>query len=263
VADRPLTFTSPTVQRLRRLAGRRSARLDEGVVVVEGALLVREAAAAGWSVEAQFLAPDAEPAVDAPAHVLAAGVVERVATTEHPQPVIAVVRRRTWTLDGLTALAAASPAAPVVVMAGVADPGNAGTIIRSAEAAGAVGVVTTMGSVDVTNPKVVRASAGALFHVPVVDGVAGERLGSLGRRLLGAVAAGEVSYTACDLCDAVALVMGNEAHGIPADVALDGTIRIEHAGRAESLNVAMAATVLCFEALRQRTSGRGGPQPLG
>jgi TrmH family RNA methyltransferase len=263
VADRPLTFTSPTVQRLRRLAGRRSARLEEGVVVVEGALLVREAAAAGWQVEAQFLAPGAEPAVDAPTHPLAAGVVERVATTEHPQPVIAVVRRRTWTLDELAVLAAASPAAPVVVMAGVADPGNAGTIIRSAEAAGVVGVVTTAGSVDVTNPKVVRASAGALFHVPVADGVPGERLGALGRRLVGAVASGDVPYTACDLCAGVALVMGNEAHGIPREVALDGTVRIEHAGRAESLNVAMAATVLCFEALRQRATGHGGRRSLG
>ncbi len=140
----------------------------------------------------------------------------------------------------------------VVVAAGLADPGNVGTILRSAEAAGADAVVLTAGAVDVFNPKVVRASAGALFRVPVAVDVAAGALGDLGVALLGTVATGGVPYDEAPLDGACALVLGNEAHGLPPGLALDGLVSIPHAGRAESLNVAMAATVLCFEAARRR-----------
>jgi TrmH family RNA methyltransferase len=141
----------------------------------------------------------------------------------------------------------------VVVAAGVADPGNAGTIVRSAEAAGADGVVFTVGSVDVFNPKVVRASAGALFRVPVAVEVAVGALRALGVPLLGTAAARGTPYDECAvLGEACAILLGNEAHGLRVDIALDELVTIPHAGRAESLNVAMAATVLCFEAARRR-----------
>ncbi|MBI5089584.1 MAG: RNA methyltransferase, partial [Actinobacteria bacterium] len=97
---------------------------------------------------------------------LAPNVMERVATTESPQPVLGVVRRRTSTLDSLVG------STFVLAADRIADPGNAGTILRSAEAAGVDAVVLTQGSVDAFNPKVVRASAGALFEVPVVVDVA-------------------------------------------------------------------------------------------
>jgi TrmH family RNA methyltransferase len=224
------------------------------VLVVEGPLLVREAAEAGWAVEVQFLAPGAQPAVDGPACWLAEGVLERVSSTEHPQPVLAIVERRSWRFADLES---GHPDRPLLVLAGVGDPGNAGTILRSAEAAGIIGVVTTPGSVDLSNPKVVRASAGALFHVPTVEDVEPADLRLLRRRLIGASASGSVSYLCADLVSAVALVVGNEAHGIADDVPIVESVRIDHEGRAESLNVAMAATVLCFEALRQRRSRSG------
>lgn len=243
-----LTFSNPHVQRLRRLLGRRSARHDEGVFVVEGPTLIAEAARAGWTVLEQFVAPGGS-AVDGAGgvvHHLAPNVIERAASTESPQPVLALVqmqRPSRTVLDEATFL---------VVADAIADPGNAGTILRSAEASGADAVVLTAGSVDVFNPKVVRASAGALFHVPVFTDLTLGDLRRDGRRLLATSSHQGSAHTATDLVAPVAIVVGNEAHGVPDDAPVDGWITIPHRGRGESLNVAMAATVLCFEAARQR-----------
>ena len=123
----------------------------------------------------------------------------------------------------------------------------------SCEAAGADAVALTPDTVDVTNPKVVRAAAGALFLLPVVDQVELGEVRSLGLRLLGTTARGGTPYTQADLTGRVAVVVGNEAHGLPDDSPVDEWISIPHSGRAESLNAAMAAAVICFEAMRQRT----------
>jgi TrmH family RNA methyltransferase len=236
-----LSFANPQVQRLRRLLGRRSSRSEEGAFVVEGAVLLRQAVAAGWTVEAQFVAPGGEPVeCDAPVLQLGPNVLERVASTETPQPLLAVVRARAQVLPAAASL--------VLVADRLADPGNAGTIIRSAEAAGADAVVLTPGSVDVLNPKVVRASAGSLFRVPVVEGP----LTVTGLHLLGTSSHHGTSYTATDLTSPVAIVVGNEAHGLPADAPVDAWLTIPTATPVESLNAAMAATVLLFEAARQR-----------
>jgi TrmH family RNA methyltransferase len=243
----PLTFSNPHVQRLRRLLGRRSARHDEGVFVVEGPTLVAEAAAAGWRIVEQFVAPGAAPVgTDGAVRELGPGVLERVASTEAPQPVLAVVEMRPpapTTLDAATFL---------LVADALADPGNAGTLLRSGEASGADAVVFTPGSVDVYNPKVVRASAGALFHVPVFTDVTLAGLRRPGRRLLGTSSHRGTPHTSTDLVSPVGIVVGNEAHGLADDAPLDGWITIAQRGRSESLNVAMAATVLCFEVARQR-----------
>lgn len=217
--------------------------------MVEGAVLIREAAAAGWSIEGEYLAPSAEPASSAPVYELAAGVLERIASTERPQPNLAVVRMP----DRATEVAdvAAADAAFVVAALGLADPGNLGTILRSAEAAGVDAVVLTPGSVDPFNPKVVRASAGALFRVPVLSAGPAE-LRAAGFRLLGTSSHRGERHVDADWSGRVALLLGNEAHGLPDDVTVDGWVRIEHRGRAESLNVAMAATLLVFEAARHR-----------
>lgn len=231
--------------------------------------MLNEALDAGAEVEAVFAAPDAPAAIleraeaaGVPVHALASGVIERVAGTVTPQPVIATVPFVDVGLDALR------PADLVVVCVDVRDPGNAGTVLRSAAAAGAGGVVLCDGSVDVANPKTVRASAGSLFHVPVVAGgdpvdVLG-RLGEWGLHRLGAVASGGADYAAVDLVRPAALVLGNEASGLPDAIGtagvLDGQISIPMAGRAESLNVGMAAAVLCFEAARQRRAVR---EPAG
>jgi TrmH family RNA methyltransferase len=114
-------------------------------------------------------------------------------------------------------------------------------------------VVVTPGSVDETNPKVVRASAGALFNVPVVTATLPD-VAAAGLRLIGSSSHRGVAHTAADWSGQIAIVAGNEAAGLDPDAPVEQWVRIEHRGRGESLNVAMATTVLCFEALRQRTA---------
>lgn len=178
---------------------------------------------------------------------LAPGVLERVAATVTPQPVLAVFPM----LD-----VAVVPAGGrfVVVMADVRDPGNAGTVLRTADASGADAVVCSGSTVDPFNPKTVRASAGSLFHVPiVVEHDVAAALGALGGyRRVGAVVRDGEDYADYDWTQPSALVLGNEAVGLPDDLALDARVLIPMHGRAESLNVGMACAVLCFEAARQR-----------
>ena len=239
----PLGFTNPQIQRLRRLLGRRSARWDEGAFVVEGETLLREAVSAGWQVEAQYLAPGARGVPGVPVRDLAAGVMERVASTESPQPVLGVVAMPSVSSESV------ADAKRVVVCAGVSDPGNLGTILRSAEAAGFDLVALTPGSVDPFSPKSVRASAGAIFHVPVVVDVDPSQLGV---ELIGTSSHLGSPFTETDLTGPVGIVIGNEAHGVPEHLDVKRWVTIPHAGRAESLNAAMAATLLVFEVLRQR-----------
>ena len=255
-----LALRHQKVQRLRRLLSRRSAREAEGAFVVEGAKVLAEALDAGAPVESVYVAagasaaPLARRAYEAGVRVyeLAPGVIERVADTVTPQPLMAVVPfvdRPRASLRGADLL---------VVAVDVRDPGNAGTVLRSAEAAGAGGVLFCDGSVDVYNPKAVRASAGSLFHVPVVAG--GDpvqvlrEMSDWGVRRFATTASGGRDYDGVDLTGPVAFVLGNEANGLPPEVEdlVDERVTIPMVGRSESLNVGMAAAVLCFEAARQR-----------
>lgn len=240
------------VQELRRLLGRRSARTEAGVVVVEGRVALADAVAAGWTVEAQFIDGDGEPvAVAAPLYRLAAGVIQRVATTETAQPVIGVVSWREPDPELI------ERAGFVVVAHEVGDPGNAGTLLRSAEAAGADVVVFTPGSVDVRNPKVVRASAGAIFRIPIAVDIPLATLQRPDRAMWGTSSHHGVPHDLAHLTGRLVLVLGNEVRGLPEDSPVDGWLTIEHQGQSESLNVAMAATVLCFEVSRQRRRATG------
>jgi TrmH family RNA methyltransferase len=193
---------------------------------------------------------------------LAPGVIERVADTVTPQPVLAVIGFEPVALEEI------GEVSMVMVCVDVRDPGNAGTMIRMADAAGVGAVVCCDGTVDPTNPKTVRASAGSLFHVPTVVG--GEPVSVIGAlRARGFVSVGATvhtggDYTRFDWLQKVAVVFGNEATGLDASVVgcLDHQVTIPMVGRAESLNVSVSAAALCFEALRQRrwaAAGDGAP----
>lgn len=237
------------------------------------------AVTSGAPVEAIYYSPDVTASPSALALIersraagirvfpLQAGVLERVADTVTPQPVVGVVGRVDRALDAL--LETSSPGAPFVVCVDVRDPGNLGSIIRSADASGAAGVICCEGSADAFNPKTVRASAGSLFHVPVVVDLACDdalnALAAAGFELVGTVAHDGEDYALAELGDRVALVLGNEAQGLDPAVAsrLDLSLSIPMSGKAESLNVAMAATVLCFELARRRRAGGGrSAEPL-
>ena len=178
-----------------------------------------------------------------PVHRLGRGVAERVSDTQTPTGLLAIVDMPEAALDVLT------DAELAVVADRITDPGNLGTILRSAEAAGVDVVVTTPGTVDPYNPKTVRASAGSLFHVPVVAAELAD-VRAAGLRLLGTSSHTGMPHTAVDWRGRLAIVAGGESHGLEPTAPVDEWVRIEHHGRAESINVAMAVTVLCFEAAR-------------
>ena len=271
-----LSFRHAKVQRLRRLIARRSARIAERAFVVEGVTLLAEALAAGVAVESVYVAPGGHEGPSAAAvlsahtagarvYDLAEGVLERIAGTVTPQPVLAVLP---FVGVGLEEL---SEATLLVICVDVRDPGNAGTVLRSAEAAGVDGVVCCDGTVDMYNPKCVRASAGSLFHVPVVAGgdalTVLQQIGGWGLQRLGTAVSRGQEYTQANLRRPTALVLGNEARGLPVaplDRVLDGVVHIPMSGRGESLNVGMACAVLAFEAARQRRlPAAGNPETSG
>jgi TrmH family RNA methyltransferase len=178
-------------------------------------------------------------------------VLAALSETRTPQGVVAVARMP----DGTAEVPA--DADLVLVLAGVSDPGNAGTLVRSAVAAGAGAVVFTEGSVDPLGPKTVRASAGALFHTTILRDVAVEEvttdLRSRGLLVVGAAVQGE-PIDRLDLTGPVAFVLGNEAWGLPEELSLglDAVASIPMPGPTESLNVGVAGSILLFEAVRQR-----------
>jgi RNA methyltransferase, TrmH family len=259
------------VQRLRRLLRRSNVREAEHAFVAEGAKVVEAAIEAGAPIESLFVSAGWRSSAATVAVVerangiglrvfeLGPGVMERVADTVSPQSVCAVVGAVDLRLDELVSGSASAATRDVVIVCvDVRDPGNLGSILRVAGATGVSGVICCAGTVDPYNPKVVRASAGALFRLPLVTGVApGEALGVLaehGFRCWATVPAGGTDYASADLDGPTALVLGNEAAGLPEDVVarIDGALTIPMAEGTESLNVAMTAAVLCFEVARRR-----------
>ncbi|MCG3041603.1 RNA methyltransferase [Streptomyces sp. S1A] len=266
---------SPRVTAVRRLA-RRNTRGKERRFLAEGPQAVREAAghrSGGESTLTElFTTPEAaERHADIVAAARAAGARVRTATDEviaelsqtvTPQGLVGICRFLDLPFDRVLA---ARPRL-VAVLANVRDPGNAGTVLRCADAAGADAVVLTDASVDLYNPKSVRASAGSLFHLPVAVGVPVERavagLREAGVRVLAADGAGEHDLdTELDegrMGGPTAWVFGNEAWGLPEETRAlaDEVVRVPIHGRAESLNLATAAAVCLYASARaQRAPG--------
>lgn len=240
---------------------KRTLREEERRFLVEGAQAVGEALAEDGRLLSLFVTDELDPlAVRArqagvPVDQVTERVMERLTSTVSPQGMVGVAPFVDVPIDAL-----AGPG-PVAVLHEVRDPGNAGTILRSADAAGAVGVVFAGSSVDAYNAKAVRASAGSIFHVPVVRGVGTEEaLGSLRTKGFAVIAMdmyGDVDLFEAELPRSSVFVLGNEAHGLPPEIltTADHRVRVPHAGKAESLNLAAAATVCLFEwARRGRTS---------
>lgn len=188
-------------------------------------------------------------------HDVTEGVLASLADTVTPQGLVGIARLPHAALDDALPLATRPL---TVVLVEVADPGNVGTAVRTADAAGAAGVVVTAGSADVRNPKAVRASAGSLFHLPVATGVPFAEVAQACRRrgvaIVGADSRGERRHVEVDLLRPTAVVFGNEAHGLDSGVlaACDVVARVPIHGRAESLNLAATVAVFAYEASRQR-----------
>jgi len=267
VASRP-AITSPRSARAvaaRRLATR-SFRAERGLFLAEGPQAVREAAGHPAGIAELYFtaaASDRHPEIIEAAHAAGAmllpatdEVIASISDTVHPQGMVAVCHR----LDSTLADALSAPPWLVVLLAHVRDPGNVGSVIRAADAAGADAVLVSDESVDVYNPKAVRASVGSLFHVPIVVGVtietALEQCRAAGIRILAADGTGPLDLD--DEADSGALraptcwVFGNEAWGLPEEIRnlADAVVRIPIHGRAESLNLSTAAAVCLYASAR-------------
>jgi len=246
-------------------------RDESGLAGIEGPNLVEEALRAGVRIATVFGAQGSEKLIqrlNLPPEIevlmLPRELLDSALATETPQAIAALVEPPDWTWAHLLG-AEKSAAAMIVVLAGLQDPGNLGTILRSAEAFGADGVVSLPGTVSAWNPKAVRASAGSVFRVPIVaasevDAMA--RLREAGVRIIATTVYGAKPADIQILSEPIALLIGNEGQGVPADLIskADGVVTIPCPGPVESLNAAVATSVLLYEASRQRSIHSGGPQ---
>jgi TrmH family RNA methyltransferase len=207
------------------------------VILVEGAVLIGEALSAGWNVIEEFVGPGGQPVSSAPCFELSDAALERVATTSEPQPNVALVEHGERSLP--------VEAQSLMVLDQLRDPGNVGTLIRSAEAAGLDAVVCTPGTADVFAPKTIRSSAGAVFHVPIMM-LSLEEIASLGFVMVATSSHRGLPYRSFDWKRKIAFVLGNEAHGVNEGGVVSEWVSIPQRGRSESLNVAMAGTLLAF-----------------
>jgi TrmH family RNA methyltransferase len=218
--------------------------------------LISEALDAGFEILEQYVRADYFEfmAPDMQTHELEVHTFNSVSNTDSPRGVLAVCR-----IPEQSAVAFGSNDW-LLVLHEVSDPGNLGTLVRSAEAAGAAGVVLVGSTVDPWSPKVLRASAGSMFHVPMWQVNSLEDLRDVGVRLLGTtshtngVAGGAVSLYEADFSGCVGVVVGNEAHGLDPSAPVDQWLTIPHVGRSESLNVAMAGTVIAMQISHARQS---------
>ena len=261
-----------------RAALRGGVATEAGAVGVEGVRLVEEALHSRCRVDAVLFSESGErhreklaafvskPETAFPVLRTTDRLFEGIADTDHPQGVAALVRPRKLELEELLSTPPGACAPLLVVLAGVQDPGNVGTIVRTAAAFGATGAVTTAtgqsGTASPFAPKAMRASAGAALHLPIVSGMA------LGILLTQLKLNGIRTFASCvdrkeakviapweaNWCEPVALLVGNEGAGLPEGVvqAADVRVHIPMLTKVESLNAAAAAAVVLYEAFRQR-----------
>ncbi len=250
---------NPALQELRRTirTGRPSGG---GVIAIEGPHLLEEAVDSGLPIQRVFVTSAARERyaevlthVDAELTEVTERALAAAAETETNQGIVALVRPRTWTWPDLL-----KDPAMLVILDGIQDPGNAGTIIRSAEAFGATGAVLTAESVRAANGKFLRASAGSLFRIPFLEGLdpadLARRISSSSLALFALAASGGDEITNANFGQPCALVVGNEGSGISPELLRAARVLRIPVRKVESLNAGVACSIALFEAYRQRGS---------
>lgn len=256
-----LTSAKNPLLKIVRRATTRGALTVEGFCIAEGFHLLDEALKSGCevftvmfaeyareSVERMAIALDAE----SPAYMLPNALFREISTTEASQGVIALVRAPSWTLEQVM-----QPGALTVVLDGVQEPGNAGAIVRTAEAFGAGGIVFLKGTVSPFNPKCLRASAGSLFRFAFVQNVEDQEfqgaVAKLGLRVIATLPDGPLPVQEADWNGGCAILIGSEGRGVRTELSRDAVkVRIPTSA-VESLNASVAAGVVLYEAQRQRS----------
>jgi TrmH family RNA methyltransferase len=251
---------NPKIKQWSQLLTKRG-RESQGKFILEGIHLVQEALKAQlelevilYSLEKGYPAELVER-YELPCEVIGVSeaVLAKCSDTQTPQGVMAVAVKPEWNTQQMLE----QPRALVVVVDGVQDPGNLGTIIRSADAVGATGVVLGRGTVDLYNPKTIRSTMGSLFHLPILECDLNEILPLVEQHQIQLVSTSLQAEQSCyelDMTRTTWIIVGNEGSGVNAELQqfVSKQIIIPMRGQAESLNVAMATTVLLFEAARQR-----------
>ncbi|HXJ86843.1 MAG TPA: RNA methyltransferase [Candidatus Binatia bacterium] len=266
--------------KLRRIEGRHNALVKElrrtfaraecnesGECAIEGVRIAEEAIRSGLKFRAVFFRESAQnlaerllPQIDSHVETLLVpdSIFDGAVPSETPQGIAALVRLRGFSLDDILERLQAGP---VMVLAGVQDPGNLGTILRSAEAFGSAGVVLGEGTVSPFNSKVIRASAGSIFRLPLVLAKADRELESVIAKLrsqsVRLFATSSHKGTPLDqahLTGPSAIFIGSEGSGLPRSLMtqVDELIAIPHAAQVESLNAGVAGSIVLYEAARQR-----------
>lgn len=273
VPERIESARNPVLKLVRSLISSRRRRQELGLSVLEGVRLAREAVDAGLGVEVVLCADSlaAEERGRAVLRALAAtgartvrvpdALLERLADTVTPQGLLAAFRIPRARLEDLSlAPAPGAPAAPLLVADGLQDPGNLGTLLRSAHAFGSAGAVVTGAAADPWAPKVVRAAMGSLFRLPVAvepdNGAVADWLRRHGVRVLTADPRGALLPWEVDWTGPVAVVIGSEARGPSPELDRLAAVRVRipMPGGTESLNAAIAGSLLLYEALRRRAT---------
>lgn len=252
---------NPLLKEVRRAASK-GTLTESGFCLAESLHLLEEALRSGCEVRAVIAAESARVLSEPRAPVAQHEIIEvpdalfrELSTTEASQGVMALVRPPSWTLDSLFRRAPAL----VVVLDGIQDPGNAGAILRAAEAFEASGAMLLKGTANPYNPKALRAAAGSTFRLPLMAGLEPEAavaaLEARGIQVFAAMPGRGRTPAECDLGKACALVVGSEARGVGAAFGKATAVRIP-ISRVESLNVSVAAAILLYESQRQRSSRR-------
>lgn len=268
-------MTEANLDRLRPVSSRQNALVkdlraafhsggptDDGFCALEGVKLIEEAIRSGWKLHALFISESGRdragkllPQIGSHTEtlLLPEEVFRSAVATESPQGIAALVKIREHTVDEM--LRQKNPL--IIVAAGLQDPGNLGTIIRSAEAFGASGLIAGEGTVNPYNPKVIRASAGSLFRLPVAKINSNEAVAAFrehGLRILATSSHKSTPLQEADLTGPLAIIIGNEGSGVARELLsqADQSIGIAHSPKVESLNAGIAASVILYECARQR-----------
>ena len=259
-----ITSASNTkVKRLIHLMKKKKARDDEKVYLVEGIRMFREVPAndllevfvtESFYEKERRLIDQVIDGTDAHMEILSDSIYDRVSDTKSPQGVLCVVRQKQYPMEEVTD--AKSP--HILVLEHLQDPGNMGTIFRTAEAAGVTGIIMDKDCVDLYNPKTIRSTMGAVYRMPFCYtddlNAAVKKLKEQGIFTYAAHLTDSVDYDEPDYCRPCAFLIGNEGNGLKKETAdlADTYVKIPMEGQVESLNAAIAATVLMFEVSRQR-----------
>ncbi len=250
------------VRKVIQLNQKSRLRRELGLYVAEGIKMFQEAPASMIDqvfISESLYAQEAWRHLDVPYQVVTDALFRQMSDTRTPQGILTVLKIPSYTWEALLS----SPAPLLVMLDGLQDPGNVGTILRTAEGAGADGVILTRGCADLFQPKTVRATMGSIYRVPFLTvqqpGEALDLLSASGVQLVAASLGGEQVYTQIDYRAGSAFLIGNEANGLGDEVSgrADCLARIPLKGRAESLNAAMACGILLYEAVRQRSQTAG------